>query len=363
MTAWWARYAIERYGQGSSSAATAWQALHATVYGIDERANATEGGFKREKAKGGLLAFPLAHSYNDQISHWWYPVNRLVGAWRDLTVAATELPPALVADPDGTYVYDLVNVGRECLDRAADVLFGRLAAATSAAGVGSAGDALLQLHSDADALLCTAGGFSLARVLDQAAKLGQAAGQAAGQGAHAATAGASTAAGINASFFDRMARAQVTTWLPACQTKAEFAGGVCSVHVNSSQAPPLEDYANKAWGGPRAIRTHATTPPTCDVAAQPRICSAELVPTPLLAGGLVRYYYGGRVQCYVSQARSDFSAGAGVNATAVFACIDELSRTFQADTKRSAFPICNQPVGDAVALSKALAAKYGPLLE
>ena len=335
MAVWWARYALERYGRPSPAAAKAWDALRTTVYGIDERAKATEGGFKREKAKGGLLAFPLAHSYNDQVSHTWYPVATVLDAWRDLAAAASELPPDLVADADGTFVYDLVNVGREVLDRAADVLVGQLAAQTNASGVRAKGQKLLALHEDADRLLCSCGGFSFARVLDQAAQLASQAG-AAGvltrSGVPARSAAASAAAAANASFFDRMARAQVTTWLPACQSEGEFAGGVCSIHIDHSQVPPLidpplEDYANKAWGG------------------------------------LVHNYYGGRVGCYVERAAADFASGStAVNATAVFECIDNLSRTFQADASRDAFPMCNPPAGDAVALSKQLADKYGPLL-
>ena len=41
---------LERYGAASDSAQAAWAVLAATVYGIDERAGATEGGFEREKA-------------------------------------------------------------------------------------------------------------------------------------------------------------------------------------------------------------------------------------------------------------------------------------------------------------------------
>ena len=134
------------------------------------------------------------------------------------------------------------------LDRAADVLAAPLAAAKTAAGVKAAGAALLELHTDADALLCASGAFLLARVLDQAAALGRAAGPE-----------------QDADFYDRMARAQVTTWLPACQSPGEFAGGVCSIH-HENKNPPLQDYANKVWGG------------------------------------LTANHYGGRVDCYTQQA-------------------------------------------------------------
>ena len=124
-----------------------------------------------------------------------------------------------------------------------------------------------------------------------------------------------------------MARAQVTTWLPACETRAEFAGGVCSVHNATDAAPPLEDYANKAWAG------------------------------------LVAHYYGGRVRCYVERAAVDFGAGAPINVTAYYGCIDALSRAFQYDQAQESYPMCTEPTGDGVALSKALIEKYSPLLE
>jgi hypothetical protein len=65
------------------------------------------------QAKGGVLAFPLSNDYNDQVSHWWYPVATVLGAWASLADAAAELPARVVGDADGAYVYDLVNVGRE----------------------------------------------------------------------------------------------------------------------------------------------------------------------------------------------------------------------------------------------------------
>lgn len=289
-------------------------ALGATVYGIDERANATEGGFEREKAAGGVLAFPLSHSYNDEPRHWWYPVPTVLGAWRDLVAAAPDVVGAMhrVADAAAeTYAYDLANVGREVLDRAADILYARMINATTATGVRATGEALLELHDDVDALLCTSSSFLLSGWLAQA---------------RACATGNDDGDSL-AAFYDRMARAQVTTWLPACESKAEFAGGVCSVYNSTAAAPPLMDYANKAWAG------------------------------------LVGNYYGGRVHCYVEHAAADFGAGAPLNLTAYYACVSNLSKAFQYDMAQSAYPMCTAPTGDGVVLSQRLITKYAPLFE
>ena len=86
-------------------------------------------------------------------------------------------------------------------------------------------------------------------------------------------------------------------------------------HANTSQSPPLEDYANKAWGG------------------------------------LVAHYYGGRVRCY-----EDHFGDAGAYA----ACVDGLARAFQADHARVEFPLCASSDATAAAVSARLLAKYFP---
>ena len=197
--------------------------------------------------------------------------------------------------------------------------------------------ALLELHADVDALLCASGPFLLARSLDDAAHL-------------------AAAYGDDAAFYDRMARAQVTTWLPACQTVDEFAGGVCSIHVTPDAAPPLADYANKVAMPWRGKGVSASSPLRRNRRARAD-CAGEAW------GGLVANYYGGRVACYAAQAASDLGAGAPLNATAYMACVDALGRDFQADVTRATYPLCDQPTGDALAMSRALIAKYGPLFE
>jgi hypothetical protein len=112
----------------------------------------------------------------------------------------------------------LVNTGRAVLDVVADQRFWFLANATNASAAAAAGRAFLDVLADADTLLCTDARFMLAPVL-------RAARQVLGE--------EYAAPPEEAAFYERMARAQVTTWLPACANASEFSSGVCSIHMPS----------------------------------------------------------------------------------------------------------------------------------
>mmetsp|Transcript_81842 Transcript_81842/g.253998 ORF Transcript_81842/g.253998 Transcript_81842/m.253998 type:complete len:873 (-) Transcript_81842:104-2722(-) len=302
LAAWWRRYACERYGAESARAASAWAALGASVYGVDERRGVADG-FWREKAKGGLLSSPLLFDQSDEPSHDWYNTSVVLSAWKDLVAAAADLPRA-DSRPQTTLRYDVVNVGREVLDKVANRRFEALARARSAPAARAAGRGFLEVQHDADRLLCTDPTVSLNSWLGAARALGHAQGGA-------------RLAGL----YDRLARAQLTTWLPACANHSEAADGVCSAHLKD-EAPPLEDYANKAWGG------------------------------------LVSAFYARRVECYLAQWDVAPPTATSVNATAYHACIDSLAYRFQHDVNGTEFPICEAPEGDPLGLSAALIAKY-----
>mmetsp|Transcript_23815 Transcript_23815/g.64212 ORF Transcript_23815/g.64212 Transcript_23815/m.64212 type:complete len:437 (+) Transcript_23815:1616-2926(+) len=317
MPAWWERYAAERYGFGDGAAASAaaaakaWQLLGETVYGVDERQNATEGGFEREKAKGGFLSAPLLDNYNDIPSHNVYNMTMVLSVWKFLVEAATAAnTDSIVA----TLSYDIANVGRQCLDSVADLYYNELITAKSLAEAQGAAQQYMTLMADADDLLCTDASF-LASAWMRAAR----------------EVDGSTSA--NADFYEAMARAQITTWLPACESPSDYADGVCSIHYQD-QEPPLEDYANKAWGG-------------------------------LIAG-----YYAQRVQCYLDEALLPANDGLmeRVNITSMFECIDQLNRDYQSDSitdeldETNPRQMCLQPTGDIVAISSELIAKYGALM-
>jgi len=202
-------------------------------------------------------------------------------------------------------LYDIVNVGREVLDKfIANSRFAALQQSASAQEVRETGAMFLDLLSDADELLCTDDAFAL-RPWVQAAQ------------------GMSRSNGTEdlAAFYDKMARAQVTTWMPACDDVSELENGNCSAHTpdNVFLVPSLEDYANKAWGG------------------------------------VVGSFYAGRVACYIFQAAQDFDAGlAEVNAAEYHRCVDRLSRDFQGDTNEVLFPLCSSSSSSSSAAPNAI---------
>lgn len=298
MDSWWAKYALQRYGAFSESAAAAWETLGRSVYGIDVRQNASEGGEFREKKTGGLSSAPFMHYTGDEPSHvpGWYNLSVVFGAWELLVAAADELPSAM----SSTLRYDLANVGREVLEKINDVRYTDLMAATDAPTVAERAELVTSLQADADALLCTDASLSVSSWIQAAAACGDSDGR--------------------SDFYNRMARAQVTTWLPACEDRAEFASGVCSIHVKDAK-PPLDDYAAKSWGG------------------------------------LVEHFYAGRIRCYADEWEAHPVAET-YNVTAYDACLDDLARDFQYDFDMSKYPICQAPQGDVLSISRSLISKY-----
>ena len=285
---WWGAWADARYAApGNEAARRAWALVGASAYGVDDR-DPPSGGFYHEKAQGGLLSAPLLHDPSDAPVAEWYDPRAVVEAWRLL--AHADLAASAPLD------YDLANLGREALGRVADGRFPALATATTAEGARGAAAALLEVYADADALLCASPSLRARDYFDLAAALAE-------------------ADGSDASFYDTVARAQVTTWYPACVGGDDVARGVCSRHADADKAPALEDYANKAWGG------------------------------------MVLHYYGGRVGCYAS------TFG---NASRYLACVDDLAVRFQADHADETFPLCAAAPASAEDLSKALLAKYFP---
>jgi hypothetical protein len=80
-------------------------------------------------------------------------------------------------------------------------------------------------------------------------------------------------------------------------------------------------------------------------------------------GGLVGSYYPGRYKCYTDLAAIAFAMNPpqDVNDSAYNSCIDNWSWEWQHDFGGVKHPICWAAVGDAVAISKELIAKYSPI--
>jgi hypothetical protein len=263
-----------------------------------------------------------------------------------------------------TLKYDIVNTGREVLAKISNRLFARLVNATGKAAVQRAGEDLASIAADMDMLLCSDFGLSAActvRVFRQKVTLEDAI------GSHACSLVASrrvtngiplgcphflpvgtvklrpnTEGWINAAIklaqgsksqarhLEWAARAQPTTWLPACPpTEWPTPSGNVSNQVTGTcgTRSDLADYSNKQWGG------------------------------------LISGFYSPRQQCYVKLVQSQGSTSS--NDPAYNKCLDKVAWDFQHDFGGIKTPICGGGdggvVGDPVAISLKLLQKYEDL--
>ena len=261
LDAWWAKYAEQRYGLANMAAATAsssvseatgaaiaaWKSW-GSVYGIDERRNATEGGFWREKAKVVSWQLRLMDDQSDApVGHSWYDPATLLEAWQCLVTAAHLMVGERTDDGDGaaeaagTLRYDLVNVGRQVLDEVVNLQFyPALMNATSKDEAAVAGAAFWGC-SPTPTSSCAPRGFRGRALAGGGQALANATEEASAATSESSRPGVAIANATMADFYERMARAQITTWLPACSNASEFASGVCSIHVPLSQAGDDDD--------------------------------------------------------------------------------------------------------------------------
>ncbi len=179
----------------------------------------------------------------------------------------------------------------------------KAAAAVDAAGAAAANATMMEVLGDLDALLLSApsGGFLLGRWLRDARAL-----------ALSASANGSTAA--DADLLEMNARAQVTSWEPTTDPTA-------------TTLPGLYDYANKAWGG------------------------------------LVGPFHARRYALFADAVRDAAERKAkSVDVPAYVQALSALAHAFQYETHwtnaSAAEPA--EPVGDVLALSRALWKKYAP---
>jgi alpha-N-acetylglucosaminidase len=238
----------------------------------------------------------------EDVQPLWYDIAEVFRAWKLLTDTAKRFEKETMPE---TLMYDIVNVGREYLAKVSNAKFSALANATSAAAVAKAGADLNEISDDVDELLCTDFGFRASWWIDAAVKLG-------------------TTADEKRSL-EWAARAQPTTWLPACDEKSwPTPSGNVSNQVTGTcgTRSDLADYSNKQWGG------------------------------------LIKNFYSPRQQCYVqlvaqrglpvSTADADYNK-----------CLDKVAWDFQHDFGAKQLPLCPKS-GDATTISTALQAKYSP---
>ena len=303
---WVRRWAVERYGYhhgvGEAEAQQAWALLSSTVYGAHQGR-----GTDQEDQADGLTSYPIgAQQEHTAPKPDWYSVNDMRTVW-ELLVTLAEKRQAHASTKSAalpaTLRYDIVNTGREVLAKISNRLFNATTAAATSSALATAMPPMLGILADADELLCVDNGFSMDEWIRNARKWG-----------------------VTPAEQDRMewaARAQPTTWLPACppseQPTSNRTRGICGARSD------LADYSNKQWSG------------------------------------LVNSYYAGRYHCYNETASHAFDTKTGRDATWAAAynlCIDAWSWEWQHDFGGKKYPLCKAPVGDAVAVSRRLLAKY-----
>lgn len=310
---WVDRYAVERYGFESTSASKAWRLLASSVYAADQ---GPDRGNDRESASDGLTSYPLADEEHVAPKNTtWYNRTMVWEAWSHLVTAAGEQGVEQGGSADGvlasTMNYDLVNVGREALAKLSNDVYFRLLSANNSADVRAAGASMVELQHDADRLLCSDKGFSMAAWVASARAWGSGGREGGGRKGNQR----------ESDLYEWQARAQVTSWLPACRARPTSN----TTHDVCGSRSDLADYSNKQWGG------------------------------------LVGSYYPGRYKCYVEQAASDFAARRALNYTAYNLCLDNWAWEWQNDVGDApAHPICDTPLPSEAALqiSRALLAKY-----
>lgn len=202
--------------------------------------------------------------------------------------------------PDPTlepFRYDLVNLGREVLAQLSTPLSANFSDAFSATHMDPA-----RLAATGQAYITLLGDIDTLLATDSAFLLGPWLAAARAWGA-----GSSDCGMPCGDFYEWNARTQITTWNPTPYGAEVIPGG------------PI-DYASKHWNG------------------------------------LVRDYYMERANRILALALTDAAAGQPLNTTALNSLKASLAYTFTTST--SSYP--TQPVGDAVAVSKAMHDRYAP---
>jgi len=215
---------------------------------------------------------------------------------------------AKVASPmTEPFRYDLVNTGREILAQIAGPSGQNFTAATGAAKIDAAavtatGNYYYQVLADVDALVNTDTAFQVGPWIEMARSFGS------------DTAGSADTDCIPdgnypkmscPDFYEWNARTQLTTWNPTPKDSKQIPGG------------PI-DYASKHWAG------------------------------------LIKDYYGKRVQLHQTQALADAAKGQPLDKTAIAAIEALHAYTWTTATDKYA----TEPVGDALKVSIAMQQKY-----
>ena len=350
---WLSSRALRRYGglaatsDAGTAAQRAWSLLASSVYSQDVSVQDVTG-VKTLRAGAPGWSFGIDRATpTAKMCQLWEAWGLLIDVAQaasasssssdasSLSSSSSEASPeaAALAEP---LTYDLINTGREVLAQLTVPLSLNFSDAIDGestpppplddAAVAATGGAYAATLADLDELVATDGAFLLGSWIEMAHDLAAAAAANADAvdvdiadtdtvDAGADDADDCTGAGTNvpaevvgcAHFYEYNARAQLTTWNPTPKGAAQVPSG------------PL-DYSGKHWSG------------------------------------LISGYYQMRVELLTAQARRDAAKGTPLNTTAADALQAQLAFDFQVATTK--YPTA--PVGDPLAVSKAMRAKYAP---
>jgi alpha-N-acetylglucosaminidase len=227
-------------------------------------------------------------------------------AWKALRAAAASDGIDTTREP---YRYDLVNTGRELLARLSSPMSQNFTEAAfderaplNASRVDATGALYTELLGDLDALLATDGAFLLGPVVASARAWGEGAYSNASQDCPSPFDPGFSCA----DFYEWNARTQVTTWNPTYPGATQIPGG------------PI-DYASKHWSG------------------------------------LIEYYYGARATMAWRMAAQAAAQGLPWDKAAW----EYAKATHATEFQLSTTPLPVEPVGDYLAVTDAMIAKYG----
>mmetsp|Transcript_23355 Transcript_23355/g.37250 ORF Transcript_23355/g.37250 Transcript_23355/m.37250 type:complete len:831 (+) Transcript_23355:115-2607(+) len=212
------RWTIERYGISSQKLNKAWGLLAKSVYGGDTNAQlAKTSDWLSEKNADGLTALPYDKWISKPQSDW-YNLTDVVSAWKEFVDAAPEFGPR---PTPRTFLYDLVNVGREAMAKMSNPIYNNMTKSNKTSVQRENSNRLLNIMAETDSLLCSESSFMTATWLEMAKNLAKS---------------IDSEDVLLLHSFILQARSQISTWGPQQKT---------SKHLDSQNL----DYANKQWGG------------------------------------------------------------------------------------------------------------------
>ncbi|KAK9834371.1 hypothetical protein WJX84_011165 [Apatococcus fuscideae] len=206
LDAWTEDYAVRRYGPSTPASATdAWALLLDTVYDCQDLH--PDHNQDIPVSRPGLDHDEVApHGLQPQL---WYHQEKVVKAWQLLQKAAPDL------EPQSTYRYDLIDVGRQVISKVGTALWKVICSAyknKDLKALRAANQELLELLEDLETLLASHEGFLLGPRIEEAR-----------------AAGNSTA---DKALFEWNLRTQITIW-----------------GTGEDNDSDVHDYANKEWAG------------------------------------------------------------------------------------------------------------------